>query len=434
MLRLQTGLLLLLLYTSLSASSAQHSSMQKSYKSIATLEKRWIINKIYIKGNARTKRKAILTALKIHEGQIFENGSLDKLKKRLTKTLNNLKFFFNVKVDFSIKGDLIDMILHIKDKWTLYPIPLVSVYQGKWTYGFGLLEGNFLGSMNQLAGGIMSYDGNLSFVSIVALRDLFTPGFYLTASIFAAKQPVYEYFGTTFNREYIHSFNGGFINLIKTIAPKIDISLRFNLYDNGFSGTLPLPRKGWETIADVSIMYEGLSFIEDYAEGLRTRISIGGDLTFLGSDFRRTLFSWKIQLAFNPISRHTVVFQQNGVLSRGLEYGYFFSIGGVANQYVMGIRGYMDGQFRARHFINNLLEYRIPFWTLKEFIFSFVPFIDNAFFTMNNSVRGFKSIASYGVSLRVYLRKILVPAFVLYGVYAEDNKEWTIGLTLGAQI
>ena len=57
-------------------------------------DKKWIIRKIIIKGNVRTRREAILKAIRIREGQVFHNGSLKKIKLKIKKMLNNLKFFF----------------------------------------------------------------------------------------------------------------------------------------------------------------------------------------------------------------------------------------------------------------------------------------------------------------------------------------------------
>ncbi|MCK5267433.1 MAG: hypothetical protein KAR07_04650 [Spirochaetes bacterium] len=57
-------------------------------------DKKWIIRKIIIKGNVRTRREAILKAIRIREGQVFQNGSLKKIKLKIKKMLNNLKFFF----------------------------------------------------------------------------------------------------------------------------------------------------------------------------------------------------------------------------------------------------------------------------------------------------------------------------------------------------
>ncbi len=396
-------------------------------------DKKWIIRKIIIKGNVRTRREAILKAIRIREGQVFQNGSLKKIKLKIKKMLNNLKFFFNVKISFKTFGDNVDIYLSIKDKWTLFPIPLISYNQKKWMFGLGVLEGNFMGTMNQMGLGLLYSDDHLSGMGIFVFRDLFTEGLLFSATILSIYKTYYNYNGTAIVSEYGQRKSGSILNLDYRLYKKFTASMRINLLKNEFDGIGSIPEAEWGSLLNISLMYEGLNYVEDYVYGFRARVSFDTDISIIQSKLKRRFISWKIQIALNPLARHNLIFVNIGAVGWDLDYGYKFKLGGSVNEYAYGIRGYLDSQYKTDRFLNTVTEYRVPLWTLSSFIVSFVPFLDHALFVDSQDNKT-KSIFSYGLSLRVYLRKVLIPAFVVYMVYAEDNKEWSGGVTLGAQI
>ncbi len=399
------------------------------------IEKEWIVEKIIITGNKKTKRSAVLKGTELVDGKVYKKISLKALKTKIIQKLNNLKFFFDSDVFFQkVADNKVNVTIKLKDKWTFFPIPVVAYSQDVFKYGLAFLEGNFLGTMNQLGAGIVVKDKKLNWFSLLFLKNFLIDDFTLTMSAISTTQKMYEYMGTTLTNDYDYRSTGGFLNFQYAFKNRINLSLRMDMYQNEFDNQPSTVKSKWETYGVFSFMYEGLDYKEDFVKGLRLRLSYAFDFKLLGSQLDREIFEWRFQYAINPILNHNLVFKQAGMLTKDLEPGYFLRVGGVSNVDLPSILGYKESQYRARHAIISYLDYRIPFWKLDGFTFSLVPFVNHAYFSMNTRISDFQSKFSYGLSFRIYLRKILMPAFILYGVRAVDNAEFTWGVILGAQL
>ncbi len=117
------------------------------------------ITKIHIDCNHKTIDKIIFRELAIREGHRVYRKSLDSLLERESYKLMNTKLFILAEVvPYHFKGDSIELIVSVIEKWYLYPIPIIDFADrsfNEWAskgynidrliYGMRLVQNNFRG-------------------------------------------------------------------------------------------------------------------------------------------------------------------------------------------------------------------------------------------------------------------------------------------------
>ena len=104
------------------------------------------IDKVVLTGNTKTKKSAVLRKAGIEIGKKLTDEELDMVLEKIRRM-----FQFNIK-----KMELKDntLFLDIEDKWTFFPVPLISQSDGYNSVGIVLSENNFLGRLAMLAVGV----------------------------------------------------------------------------------------------------------------------------------------------------------------------------------------------------------------------------------------------------------------------------------------
>ena len=136
---------------------------------IFSLEEDNIIGSITISGLKRTKESVIYNLLQVEEGDKFYLFDEEDFTQEILKT----GILRPGEITYNVNEGYIDINIEIQEKWTLLPIPIVSISGENQYYGFVLLEQNFLGlrkllfiqsaysTLEGVAGGIMYMDMNI---------------------------------------------------------------------------------------------------------------------------------------------------------------------------------------------------------------------------------------------------------------------------------
>jgi len=190
------------------------------------------------------------------------------------------------------------------------------------------------------------------------------------------------------------------------------------------------PVDGKSHSLSLDFLYNRLYYDEDYVDGISLGLSLQRELWF--SDFDYTIAGLNVSLYKKAFFHHTLALQNVLSMSWNAPYGYTFILGGKGGRGTLPVKGYDDNEFLADQVLSGTLEYRIPFFTSRAFILSAVAFFDYAFFSEQLD-RLFSSefIHSYGISVRLYLRRLALPAFQLYAAYVPDKGSYDIGLMIG---
>lgn len=436
---MRKNLLLFLLLLPLCLQAKNTMSLDKQIQSqsgpVFSEKRDWIIRKITFKGKLRTKTKYALKILNIKEGQSVTNISVHELKEKLEFQAKKDQYFYDVEAIFKPEPPYLDLELKVMEKWSLFPIPILSYSDSRWYYGLGVMEGNFLGTKNQVGGILLYKDNYLSFNGIVNIHKLFIEDLGLFTTVFSAKKKKYFY---DENFETIGAYKetgvGYMANFRYELKP-FKIWLRHTLVKREYGEPTPpgpVPGNGWESLLDLSLILKSWTNLEDYENGHWFRFTLARDISWLGADFARTFFNWSFSFAIDVFRNHNLLIDHCGIISHGIPDQLVFEIGNSTTGWNPAILGYRAGQFAARHFMFNRLEYRIPLFSFSLFNLSAVAFTEHMTFTNNERVSELKHIFNLGVSVRMYLRRLLLPAVVLYVVYAEDNRNFDFGVTVGA--
>jgi len=404
---------------------------------IFTTKRNWTLRNITFKGKLKTKQEIALDILKIRPGMVLTNVSITELRTNLVFKAKKDRYFYDIETAFKPSPPYLDVTLRVKEKWSIFPIPIFSYSDNRLSYGFGFVDMNFLGSKNQIGGTLLYKDDYLSFNAMININKLFLDKLGIFATVFSAKKKQYIY-DPDLNYKEIGSYNKkgvGYMINFRYHCNDLRFWLKHTLINYSFSEADHTHlRQSMESIVDASIILKQWISLEDYETGHWLRFTFRRDVSWLGSDYDRFIFNWSFSFALNVLNDHNLLIDHSGILSHNIPEELYLEIGNSTSGWVPAILGYRSGQYNARHFIFNRLEYRIPFASTKHFNFAIVAFTEHMTFTQQKAITGMRHIFNAGLSFRIYLRRLLIPAVVLYGVYAEDNKSFDFGISLGASI
>lgn len=374
------------------------------------------IQTILIKGLKRTRISAVRHIIRVKTGDLWTQEVRDLVERRL----KNYGTFKNISVTENIDNTGVHLEINLEDRWTLFAFPVASSGSGS-SFGLGVFERNFLGTQKTLG-------------SIFLLKEK-KPRFFMVYNdphFLSWDWELVTLLG--YQEERIVDFENRRSNVGLQLRYRFDdfLSLQagYGYGDNRFEGDAVIPQDGRTHTFSLELRYDRLFLDEDYSRGQSFRLSLEQELWFSDFDFSKALLD--VQLYFKGPARHTIAWQNRVSLSRNAPYGYAFVLGGKGGAGTIPIKGYQDNLFAPAQVISGTLEYRIPFFTSGGFILSAVGFLDYALFADKASdlFQG-ENIYSFGPSIRIYLRKLAVPAFQLYGAYVSDQRRFVVGFMLG---
>jgi len=375
------------------------------------------VRKITFEWLKRTRVSAVRHILNVKKGDPWTNEARDLVLRRL----KNYGTFRNVSLKETVEGNFVDLSVHLEDRWTLFPVPIVTTGSGS-SYGLGLFERNFFGTQK-------------------------------TAGMLALIKEKKPRFFALYNDPHFLSWDweltliGGYRDDIITdfeeeqLSAETLIRYRFNDFvsvGGGYRYAKVTHKNGEVTPVDgishalnLDFLYNRLYFDEDYVDGLAFNLTYQRELWF--SDFSSSLVGLEASLYKKAFFHHTLALRNILSMSRNVPYGYAYILGGKGGRGTLPVKGYDDNEFIADQVLSGTVEYRIPFYRSRIFILSAVTFCDYAFFSDKlSSLLSSEFIYSYGLSVRLYLRRLALPAFQLYAAYVPERDRLDIGLMIGA--
>lgn len=183
---------------------------------VYSIEEDKVIGKITLSGLKRTKESVIYNILNVEEGDDFSLFHEEVFTQEILKT----GILIPGEITYREYKDYIDINIEIKEKWTLIPIPIVSLSEENQFYGLVLLEQNFLG-LRKLLFVQSGYSTLVGFTGGIIYRDMdILPGnLYLLAGGFLSNDS---------DDSYLHS--SGFLGVGKEFT-KLKLQSQFK-YDH----------------------------------------------------------------------------------------------------------------------------------------------------------------------------------------------------------
>ncbi|MFP4618805.1 MAG: POTRA domain-containing protein [Spirochaetaceae bacterium] len=133
------------------------------------------IERIEIRGNARSLDATVLRIAELEEGRILQKGSIERAALKLEKS----SLF--AEVDIRVNSDAgedraVKIVISLEEKWTLIPVPFFASDGESFMGGLVVVEANLLGTGTQVvAGGMAGNSGLYGFTALVLPSFLGSP-------------------------------------------------------------------------------------------------------------------------------------------------------------------------------------------------------------------------------------------------------------------
>ena len=374
------------------------------------------VRTIAFEGLKRTRPSAVRHIVNLKKGDPWTDETRDLVERRL----NNYGTFRNVSLKETVEGGFVDLLIHLEDRWTLFPVPIVTTGSGS-SYGLGLFERNFFGTQKTAGMIALVKEKKPRFFALYSDPHFLSWDWELTLIGGYQDELISDYeeeqvSAATLFRYRFNDF--------------ISVGAGYRYADVKHKGGEITPIDGISHALSLDFLYNRLYFDEDYVDGLALNLSYRRELWF--SDFNYSLGSFDTSIYKKAFFQHTLAFRNILSLNWNAPYGYAYILGGKGGRGTLPVKGYDDNEILANQVLSGTLEYRIPFFTSRTFILSAVTFYDYAFFSEN--LKGLFSsefIYSYGLSVRLYVRRLALPAFQLYAAYVPEKERLDIGLMIG---
>jgi len=376
------------------------------------------LGRIEVRGTTRTRPSVVLKMAGIREGDPWN----DEQKALCLRRLNHGRAFAEVELEERVLGDRVDLVLKVQDKWSLIPLPLFASGENR-SVGGGLVESNFLGRQQVLVGTLVRKHEAWNTLLLFVEPHLLTRRYQLVLSRGRERERAGERIG---ERRFANVLLG------RRLGDYVMLSLAWHgadwRYDEAQSG-VPLAPSGISHAWGLTLEWDRRVVEEDFVRGFYLRALVKRDLPF--SDFSATRMVVNGDLSLNLLGHHTLAFAQVLALSRGVPAGQEYLLGGLGGEFTLPLKGYEDRSLVSPQVLGHAVEYRIPFWRKRQFFLSLVGFVDGALTWGAPRDPGTRWHGSAGVSLRVYLRRVAVPAMQFYYAYNFDEKRFRFGVQVG---
>jgi len=381
------------------------------------------IEAVEVTGATRTTRATVLAIARVHEGDPWHEGMAGEVRRRLL----NERIFYDVTVEARPAGAGVALRIALRDKWSLVPIPLVVVRDGKTTYGLTLLESNLFGRAKRLfafgavedgtAGGTLLYidprlgDGDWELFTLASRTDR-------DEEVWDAGDEV-----GSFRRRSA----GGVLALGRRIRERLRVSAGLRGFDHSqrdAAGEAALPPDARERAVSLRLEWDGLDREEEAQRGTRLRVELGRGVGALGDDLGRTTFEAELRHAVNPMARHTLTLEGRAYRNGDPDY--------PAGRPTEFLRGYERWRFRPELLLGASAEYRVPVARRREATLAVDVFADGAVLRDGYRRMSLEELqADAGLALAVYLRRVAVPVLQIYAAYGFASGRVLPGFSLG---
>ncbi len=366
-----------------------------------TLEEDKVIGNITISGLKRTRESVIYNILEVEEGDCFSLFHEEVFTQEILKT----GILIPGEITYREYKDYIDINIEIKEKWTFIPIPIVSLSEENQFYGLVLLEQNFLG-LRKLLFVQSGYSTLVGFSGGIIYRDMdILPGdLYLLAGGFLSNDS---------DDSYLHS--SGFFGVGKEFT-KLKLQSQFKydhfLFDNS--------RQNQFISNPFNFTYNDLF----YTSTIQT-----------GTKFSLTLTpGWDIE-------GYVMFFKLNSSISYSKEiFKNLYLSGRLSSQFLDSptlLEGYWGGSDNSRTLVPVLSDQ----YTGASVLFEYV-FLDFGSAVISSMIQyelggyqhdsdNWNVYTGPGAGLRLYLKKIAMPAIGFDVAYSTINNDFLFTLTMG---
>jgi len=382
----------------------------------------FLIAAVEYTGSFKTSKDWLVAVIGLHPGIVTTNKELERAEQRLYDT--GLYSVVKISTEDEVGGKRV--VVDLKEKWTLVPIPIASSSGGN-HFGLFVIDSDFLGSGNIFyagaIGGVERMTGNLGFL----YRDPSSPGDGVDIKASGGYRKITE--SKANGSSYIdYGLRSG--NLSTRIAFSRGLPLHLSALsefqwadpqgdnarsmDSEYFIYLPGIGIGYEELRGKGWFKEGVSISTDYKVGL----------SFSGAEPYHVLESHG--------NYSLSLFDRDDLIVGGsLLYGdapqpLRFELHGN------GFRTLPSGTSFSSQAASAFLQYESPVISLKWAVLTTCAFYEVGSYRMGaDSDAPWHSFTGPGLGVRFYLKNVAVPALGLDYAYNQLEKNSIFNITLG---
>jgi len=379
------------------------------------------IGNIGVEGNTKTDAELIVLASELRPGMRIDAATLERARQRIL----NKRVFSEVQLELVTRGDVADVRIVVKERWTLIPIPFITSSDGQTRGGVFLLESNLFGRMKLLAlGATLSNQGTSVF------------GFYQDPSVFKSRwatrlsglhsalvqqrrdgpDVVYAYHDTRDDFAASVGYNlarglfvygGGFFLHVKTRAEEPYVPPTGPPDMGGPTVELDLRATDYHSYFD-----EGVVLKSQHRQGLFGR--------------RASQSRLLLQLATGTFGDQSVVAVLQALSATGDPFVDAHRLGGQT-----GTRGFTPLGLWAEHAATAALEYQIPLAHFTPGTWTLNGFCDTGAVLWSSQRLSF---VTPGLGSRFYLKNFAFPAVGVDVAYSTRDERFVVSAAVGMSL
>jgi len=375
-----------------------------------------ILRQVKITGNVKSRNATIRRYVHKKIGEDFTESDLLKVKQRLLK----LHQIHLEKIDFT-NGVL---NIEICDKWSLFPVPMITQSGNYYSRGMLFYENNFLGMHATFAtaaawtnsgfNGLLYFQDESFFNETVGFKMLVLRKSDLVE--FERKKKILNRFESRYDT-FIFTPNYLTSNQVFKLGPLL---LRKSIVDD--VGTKIFKREAYGLF--FRHHYQNFEVMDVQYKGLVTTINTTVARDNLGKNIM--LIEGDIQTS-TPFASNFLNFMFQGHYSTDSSYLYSKVLGGSE-----GIRGYDKQSVPAKSSLGAMMQ-----WQHYLFYRTFLaPFYEHNIIQLIDPILNGKTLQenSVGLSLRYYFKKISIPAIILEYAHNIDDESDHVHLNIGLSL
>jgi outer membrane protein assembly factor BamA len=378
-----------------------------------------------VEGNDRTAEGVILRAAQIGPGTAYTDDLPDVVRQRVY----NLRVFDQVSVEPSLHEGAMDLVIRVKERWTLLPVPFASAGNGAYRAGVLLVDTNFVGEhKTAIAGG---YYGNRGSGAFVFYLDPEVAGSRwqgtLQLAYYGALREQYDGASRVYayreRRAAAQAALGYHLTRALTVmagwgATDIDPSA-----EDGFMAPAG---GGLEHGPTLLVDLDASDFQLYFQEGLTGRLRVESSLAALGGARSLVRVDGRLQLATGVIADHALIVTGQVLATTSDSLLDVIMVGGAT-----GARGFRNQGRWARDAETLALEYHVPFWRPSWGVWTALGFVDAGTVRWDD---GRRLYVQPGAGMRLYLRQLALPALGIDVAYAPDENSALVVFSAGITI
>jgi len=361
------------------------------------------VENIVINGLEKTKPLIIIEECSVKPGQSLSGFQADNFVQNLRRT----NIFRHIDIIYTQNRQQVIITVKVKEKWTLIPLPIVTSDGESVSFGFFLLDTNFLGyNKTVITGGTYSgsgFSGQLGYMDPAIAYS----NFVLSAFVFGGKKIFQNSDSRGNDFQKYQATQGAFscslgYRLNNAFTLSLTGEYRAVYVSHDYDDKMNDPESGKSCSQGMRFMYQNIYYSGFFNYGLAfsAEYSYGSNLKGYDDQYHKSLL-W-LSYSLKAFEKHLFKFYLSGFACNAPDI-YKLRTGGQSGSKTLPMN-----KIAADYFVSGTVLYEIPLYKFKYVNLTVPLFYEQG--ELKNEGQDIEHFYGPGAGLRLYLKRISIPA------------------------